>query len=242
MVQATLNLLRAAQAHPLPFDYYCLISGSDYPIRSNAYIHSYFEDHQNCEFIKILDFMHKEKSRLLPRLKYFVFERGLNRQTLFNTCLFQLNQRILSTPLFKRNYQKHLGGLKPYIGSAWWVLSDRTIRYIFDFMEKHPKIVNFYRHTAHPLEMFFHTIIGNSPFFDNVTSSVTYTDWSPHAISPTVITDKHVRDLEIHLRQTESQSEAEEFLFARKCPPDRQDLMDRIDVNLRGAHVEACSV
>ncbi len=239
MTNATLNLLHAARVHPATFDYYCFLSGSDYPLRSNAYIHSYFEDHEHGEFINVFDAQQEETSQLLPRLQSFVFERGLNRQTLFNTFLFQLNSKILATALLRRDYQRHLGDLKPYIGDAWWALSDRAIKYIFKFVERCPNVVNFYRHTAHPLEMFFHTIIGNSPFFNDVSNNLTYSDWLPNADSPSLLTDDHIDYLETRLCHTASVPGQKELLFARKFSPDRQDLMDRIDVDLRGVHAEA---
>ncbi len=239
MVDAMLNLLRTAQEHSTPFHYYCFLSGSDYPIRSNEHIHLYFEDHNDCEFINIVDANRKEKSHLLPRLQYFAFERGLTRRTLFNTLLFQCNKKVLKMELLRRNYQRHLGGLRPYIGDAWWVLSNRAIHYIFKFMEDHPQIVNFYRHTTHPLEMFFHTIIGNSPLFYNVSNNVTYSDWLPRAYSPSILTDDHVDYLETRLGRTAPIPGQKELLFARKFSPDRQGLMDRIDANFRGIQVEA---
>lgn len=236
MVEATLHLLQAARAHPAPFDYYCLLSSSDYPIRSSAYIHAYFEDGRHGEAIRIFDAMQEEKIDLLPRLQYFVFERGLRLQPLFNLLLFHINTKILRTALFERNYSRHLNGLKPYIGGPWWALSDRTITYIFEFVESHPKLVNFYRHTAHPLEMFFHTIIGNSPIMNDVSDTITYTAWLPHTTSPLCLTDDHVDDLKTHL-STAPRPGHHEFLFARKFSPDRQDLLDRIDTDFRGMHV-----
>lgn len=242
MVNAMLNLLREARAHPTPFDYYCLLSGSDYPIRSNEYIHLYLKNHNDYEFINIVDANRKEKMHLLPRLQYFVFERGLTRHTLFNTLLFQYNYKILRASFLKRNYQKYLSGMKPYIGDAWWVLSERAIDYIFKFMERHPKTVNFYRHTTHPLEMFFHTILGNSPLADQVMDNVTYTHWLPKADSPSVITDDHIDYLETRLSQTASESERKELLFARKFAPASQALMDRIDADFRGIRVAVSHV
>lgn len=100
-------------------------------------------------------------------------------------------------------------------------------------------IVNFYRHTAHPLEMFFHTILGNSPLFNYVSNNVTYSDWQPHADSPSILTDDHVDYFETRLSHTTSIPGQKELLFARKFSPDRQDLMDRIDADLRGLHVGA---
>lgn len=234
MVHAALNLLYAARQHSSLFQYYCFISGSDYPLRSNQEIHSYFEHHSGCEFLDIMSADQKEHIHSLSRLEHFVFELGLTRKTPLRTCIFQLNEKLLKAKLLTRNYQKCLGNLKPYIGDAWWVLSDRAIGYIFNFIENYPRIVDFYRHTAHPLEMFFHTIIGNSPFSDDVSDNVTYEDWSSQIVSPSFLTDNHVDYLERLIYQIEPIPGQKTFLFARKFSEDRQDLIERIDQNLRG--------
>lgn len=238
MLQAVFNLLYAAREASIPFQRYCLISGSDYPLRNNQKIHSYFEKYSEYEFINIRDIFQKEKIHLLPRLKYFVFETGLTRETTLNKIFFQINDKVLKTRLFTRNYQRHLGSLKPYIGDAWWILSDRMVSYMLHFIETHPQVVDFYRHTAHPLEALIHTIIGNSPFFDCVRHNVTYTDWLPRSTSPCFLTDDHIDFLEKHLAQTESVPGQKAFLFARKFSQDRQDLLSRIDRNLRDIHVD----
>jgi hypothetical protein len=233
MVHAALNLLSAARQYVSPFQYYCFISGSSYPLRSNQDIHAYFERHSGCEFIDIMDAHQKESIHSLSRLEYFVFELGLTRKTPIGTCIFQLNEKLLKAKLLTRNYQKCLGNSKPYIGGAWWVLSDRAISYIFHFIEHHPRIVDFYRHTAHPLEMFFHTIIGNSPFSADVSDNVTYEDWSSQIVSPSFLTDDHIDYLERLIYQTEPIPGQKTFLFARKFSEDHPGLTERIDQNLR---------
>jgi len=48
-VQATINLIKVG--YSTPPDYMCLLSGSDYPLRSAEYIQQFFSIHKGAEFI-----------------------------------------------------------------------------------------------------------------------------------------------------------------------------------------------
>src|SRR5437899_3690277 len=50
-VQAILLLLRRALESTQDYDYFILLSGSDYPLRSVRYIHRFLEENRGLEFI-----------------------------------------------------------------------------------------------------------------------------------------------------------------------------------------------
>lgn len=50
-VQVQTELFLFEKAHRYHYDYYHLLSGSDLPIKSNAYIDAFFEAHKGMEFV-----------------------------------------------------------------------------------------------------------------------------------------------------------------------------------------------
>jgi hypothetical protein len=69
--------------------------------------------------------------------------------------------------------------MQPYGGSAWFCLPKRHIDYVLDFVSRNPKILSFYKRSLASDEMFFQTIIMNSPLKDEVVNeNEWYIDWS----------------------------------------------------------------
>ena len=56
-----------------------------------------------------------------------------------------------------------------YHGSQWWALTERSIKYIFNFLQQNPDYIDFYKYTNSSDEIFFHSIIKSSPFSENIT-------------------------------------------------------------------------
>jgi hypothetical protein len=54
LVEAVVSLIRGALRGPSRCDYFVLLSGSDYPLRSASYIESFFEKSNGSEFINIV--------------------------------------------------------------------------------------------------------------------------------------------------------------------------------------------
>src|SRR5262245_53416641 len=48
-IDAILLLIRQALARPEAYDYFVLLSGSEYPLRSGRYIHAFLEENQGLE-------------------------------------------------------------------------------------------------------------------------------------------------------------------------------------------------
>jgi hypothetical protein len=63
------------------------------------------------------------------------------------------------------------GGMRPYGGSGWWTLSRACIEMILARVAAEPSLERFFRTTACPDEMFFQTLVMDSPFADNVVSN-----------------------------------------------------------------------
>lgn len=224
-VEATLNLLKSALSAPERFDYFVLLSGADYPLRSASYIGSFFARHAGQEFIDIAPLGSQPLKSHLSRIAIY-------RSRPSDPLVLRLSAklaRVLKIPL-RRDYEAALGTLVPYGGSTWWALSRQACEYIQSFLILEPRVVEFFKHTRCPDEIFFQTILGNSPFKAKTLRSLTYTDWSEHCSSPANISERHLDRFRsawpVTLDSDYGQGEA---LFARKFSDLHPEFADRID-------------
>lgn len=226
MIQATLNLIaEASSAQPEP-DWYVLLSGADYPIRSNDAIYAFLA-RSRSEHISTDVMPGRDGRKSLSRLETFRFEGALGHPKLRRVILHQTNRLLRS---YRRDYRPVLGGMVPYCGGQWWALSRDAISYILQFVESHRRFVNFYKHVLVPDEMFFQTILGNSPFASRIARNLTYVDWTQGiAWHPAPLTEEHaMRFAEPGFRLDDAEGTGPCF-FARKFTPSDSMILDRID-------------
>src|SRR5262245_44905374 len=123
-VEAILLLMREALSASKTFDYFVLMSGSEYPLRSKDYIQKFFEENRGQEFIT----MSKTEVPGDPLLRLNTLRYPSTRPVL------RLAYRMLGKlGLARRDYRKHLGNLEPYSGITWWALSREACQYIVEF-------------------------------------------------------------------------------------------------------------
>ncbi|UEM22437.1 beta-1,6-N-acetylglucosaminyltransferase [Skermanella mucosa] len=215
MVQATVDTLAAALSAG-PHDYYILLSGSDYPIRSTGDLlaelgearHEYINRHRMPA-----DHVGKPISRLQHPYRATRDPRKPQAR-IINGFL-----RLLP----KQDYKKVLGELEPHGGSQWWCLSEPCIRYILQFIDSRPEFVSFFRTVKIPDEIMFHTILSRSPFEDRVKPALMFTTWEQKGMSPRTLTAAQIPQLR----------ESGKF-FARKFDLDADPgIFDLIDSQLR---------
>lgn len=243
IVQATLQLMQEAHASG-EYDYFILLSGADYPIRSNASLFQFLQQHDGEEFLNLCKM--PEVNKPLERVEYFHFEdegdfatsflskRVISRRVI-NRAVNKINTALRSAH-FKRKYPKRYAHFTLYAGSQWWGLSKRCIDYVLQFVADNPEYVDFYKYTLIPDEMFFHTIIGNSPFKKHVVLAFMYTDWVTG--SPATITEEHLPILSQHMLPSDYGGEMTPF-FARKFSDKSQAIITDITHLLRNDDQQA---
>jgi hypothetical protein len=206
MVQATLNGLAEIVEHG-SYDYIHLLSGADYPLKSNRSIINFFAANNGREFIHFRE----NPSPELPlggcdRFEYY-YDYD-NTVTCKNEYELEMKARNL-----KRIF---INGMKPYHGSQWWSLTGGCISYLMKTVASNKDLVNYYRYTKFPDEQFFQTIIMNSVFARNaVNNNLRYIDWSQNNWSAIdwVTSNPHPKTLAV---QDINKMKYSEKLFARK--------------------------
>lgn len=223
VVQSVLLLLRQALDSPQNYDYFVLLSGNDYPLKSAKYIHSFLEENRGAEFMSIVKMPNEAAGQPLTKIN----KKSVQSDKPVRRFALKVRGRL---GLAQRDYRKYLGDLQPYAGDMWWALTRDACQYVFEFMERNQHVEKYFRDTVAPDEMFFQTILGNSTFAPQIRRNLHYADWSASASHPAMIDANHVARFEegekVCLGDVWGSGEA---LFARKFSDDSLDLLKRID-------------
>jgi hypothetical protein len=223
MVEAILILIQQALCGPQSYDYYVLLSGSDYPLRSKEYIHNFFDKNRGMEFISMARIPNEEAGVPLSKIDTLAIpsSRPIYR-SIVKACA--------RLGLARRDYRKHLAGLQPYGGSTWWALTRDACEYILSFVKKNPSVCEYFEKTYTSDETFFHTILGNSILKSRVHRGLMYDDWPANSPHPVTINSEHLALFEAHEKVTLDDAFGPgELLFARKFSDDGIALVERID-------------
>jgi Core-2/I-Branching enzyme len=166
-VHATVECIKAVIDSGITYDRVVFLSGQDYPIKSRSYIKSFFARHRDKEFMESFSLM------------------SPNRWTDWGKW-YSATSRAWYLHLGIRSHWLHIPirrkiplGLVPHGGSNWWCLGRPAVEYIHQFLLSHPEVSSYFRRTFLPDEMFFQTILSNSPLASRITGdNLTHIDSS----------------------------------------------------------------
>jgi len=141
-------------------DYYHFMVGVEFPLKSQEYIHSFFEENRGYEFIgyDVVNFS--------DRMKYWnIWGKYARSQKKYQKMLFKWNSNILHIQEIlginrikgKENYYKK--------GYAQWSITHELANFILDEFKK---IKGQYYFTYCADEIFFQTIVFHSKYYDRV--------------------------------------------------------------------------
>ncbi|AUT02014.1 hypothetical protein CLI64_17385 [Nostoc sp. CENA543] len=185
IVKATIEGIRQLINHNVEFDYAILLSGQDYPIKPITQIKNFLHERRGHEFIESFSLKQDNK---------WTYQDGcyqsLNRVKHWH---FHFRSKHFYLPIER----KFIPGLEPFGGSQWWCLSKECIYYINNFLLKNPDYINYFRYVFIPDELFFQTIISNSPFGAIIfNDDLRYVDWeNPNPTPPAVLDKSYFEEL-----------------------------------------------
>ena len=188
VVEATLEGIRKVLALRLRYDYVILLTGQDYPIKSNRHIQEVLQKSGGRSF-RILPLPSErwsDGSGGLDRVTYWHFSyRGrripfLKRKQLLPSRLSSL---WLAFAKVLRIHRKVPENVRLFGGSAYWCLTRDCIEYVDEFAQRNAGFVKFFKHAFAPDEIFFQTVLMNSPLknslVDNNLRHIVWND-TPH--------------------------------------------------------------
>lgn len=219
MVQATLDLLELARANQYKFDYFQLLSDSCYPIKSNQYIRDKLASNDH-NYITVNGPVETDSPFHWWIANYhapdFIKLRTFEKFVLFRT-LRTWPARIVP--------RKPPLGMTVFKGWQWWCLNDECVTFMIDFIKANAAFKTFFRFVRIPDEMFFQTILINSPLRDSLRPGFAegciagnhFVQWKDGR--PLTLTLEHLPDMQ-----------ATGACFARKFSlVESASLLDRLD-------------
>ncbi len=150
--------------------YFHLITGHDYPIISSDELYEYIEANQDNDFMEYFPLPYSAwPEDGMDRLsRYNVYDlidgrTGLNERIIKGFSKFQ--KKIG----FKRSFSADFPPL--YGGSTYWSLKRESLEYVFQYMKKHPHFLKRFKYSFCSEEIFFQTILLNSPMKKNIINN-----------------------------------------------------------------------
>lgn len=171
-VRATLKGLDHLYRHEVPFDYVVLLTGQDYPLVSPAHVGRTLAEAGGRSFMTHWPLPHATWDD----------RGGLGRVEDWHLVTYR--RAHVALPL-----RRHLPlGLAPFGGAPYWCLSRAAVDFVQGFVQENAAVVRFFEHVYIPDELFFQTILMNSPLRDTVEDeNLRYIDWSREP-APAVLT------------------------------------------------------
>lgn len=164
IVQVELNLLKAAYEYG-KFGHYHLLSGEDFPVKTNKQIDDFFEKNKDTNFLEISQRIPKQnQDRFKLRYEQFHFlqdkfigqKHNIFKYIDFASCYLQRYVGINRTRK-----------IKIQSGAQWFSINQELVSYIIGHENW---IIKQFRNTYCPDEAFIQTLIANSTFMKTISN------------------------------------------------------------------------
>jgi hypothetical protein len=236
IVKASINALKEITKEDEK-GYCVLLSGQDYPIKSNVQIDSFLQKNYGTNFIDVSTFDEvgwSGKWAGRNRIQYYKLniseKRGHYvqlpsllskdfykywRQSIRSLILLARSKIVPLAITKRRNFPKFM---TPYGGSQWWAIPVETTVKILKFLDQNKQFIEYNRYSLLPDEFFFHSIIKHLASTDKtiiIKLSITYVNWKRKGVPlPVTFTSEDIEEL---------RSQPEGKLLARKFDMDVSD-------------------
>ncbi len=211
LVEASLGMLRHAEAEFPDATHFYMLSGDCMPVKSAGYAHAKLAP-SDRDFIESVDFFTSgwiKTGMQADRLRY---RHWFNERTQPKRFYWSLDlQRRLKLD------RDPPADLKIMIGSQWWCLRRSTVEKILAFLAERPDVTRFFRTTWIPDETFFQTLVRHLvPSREIESRTLTFLMFSDYGMPVTFYNDHYTLLI------------GQDHLFARKISPDALELKQRL--------------
>jgi hypothetical protein len=186
MVEATLDGIRnVLKLNNIQFDYIILLTGQDYPIKSNEQIQRILIESGGQNFIEHFPLPNErwiDENGGLDRFNYWRFIFSAERLAFIKKNHFVsqlLNFLCLRLTRVLPIHRKPPPYIRLFGGSAYWCLTKDCIEHVNEIVQQDSVLVNFFKFSLMPDETFFQTVILNSRIKNHVmNNNLRYIVWN----------------------------------------------------------------
>ncbi|MDZ8029917.1 beta-1,6-N-acetylglucosaminyltransferase [Nostoc sp. DedSLP04] len=191
LVEATIQALQLMYEVPNPPDWFVLLSGADYPIKTAKQILDELASSQYDAYIQYEQITYKTyKSDLKPNMLWLKnsYQRYCTKSFSFHyskTYLAHLNLEIcFEHPLLTKPFLPFSKQLACFSGSQWFCANSKAAKYIIDFHSKKNALTLYYSKLKYTDESYFQTVLANASHLKLQNDRRRYIDWSDGGCHP----------------------------------------------------------
>ena len=141
------------------WSYFINLSGQDFPLKTQKYIHNFLAKNSGKEFIRAID-QNKARPETMNRIQ--------------NMC-FEYKEKIYRPKIVR----KFMSGITPFIGTQWMIVSRNFCNFVCHTNTSQP-YKEFYKNTFIADEGFFQTIMMNNDCHGEIIQDdLRMIDWVP---------------------------------------------------------------
>jgi hypothetical protein len=222
-VEAAVRAIKQMYEAPASPDWFVLLSGSDYPIKSAATIRGQLETSPYDAYIYHFPI---QFNKLKNDWQRDCYERYCTKTWYYPSLTKRLcptrRKLVLKHPLLTRPFLPFSDHFRCYVGEFWFSANRRAAEYILRFYETRLRLASHYRTVPIPEESYFNCVLGNAPGLKldpDYANDYRYVDWSHGGSSPKIL---GMEDLPKLLSSTDH--------FARKFDIDQDArVLDELD-------------
>jgi hypothetical protein len=160
-VEATAALFAAALGAEVSYEYLVVLSGMDFPIKSNEGIVDYLGSQPYRQHIRLGQIDEDSNSGMASRIRRYHFRDQMISPALANKVLRKSIE--LGLYPFSKQVPK---GLIPCFGSNWIALTPDCAQFVLTYLDDNPNVIRFFRHAYCPDELVFHSVIASTRYRD----------------------------------------------------------------------------
>lgn len=165
ILQATFSMMEQAMQQQR-YDRYVLLTGLDYPTKSDAEIQEFFWKYEHTEFIHA-----NVVTGDMPHFSHLYYHTARDQRVL-NKCLQKYEKLLRSMGRKgKKDYVVHEGKKYPIYGvSPKWALSGECAQFLLDFYKKNTRFNRYFQYMHAPDDFYVATVLFNSEFRNAIES------------------------------------------------------------------------
>jgi hypothetical protein len=186
LVEATVQAIKLMYNCADSPDWFILLSGADYPIKTAKKIlddlsSSRYDAHMHHE--EIIYKVYKQNIKMSVIWQILAHQRYCSYE-LFSIPFLKNFTIRLEHPLLTKPFLPFYEKLRCFTGSQWFCANQRAAEYIIEFHSQKNPLTSHYRHRMFADESYFHTILANAPHLKLKNDDYRYVDWSTKAAHP----------------------------------------------------------